>query len=94
MAEAKVYGGYDSSEDWGLILAGGYDDLDFFDPSVFSSVDTTDNGEVFEPLPDLPKANGDFCLVIVDQDRLFTCGGDVTPSVTLIFQKSTDSWNK
>ena len=88
MAEAKAYGAYDSSEFWGLILAGGKGDVEF------PTVETTYNGEVFEPLPDLPEANWDFCLVIVDQDRIFTCGGDDTPTVTLIFQKSTNSWNR
>ena len=91
MAEARTLGGYDSSEDWGLILAGGFVPVG---SSISSTVETTQNGEVFESLPDLPDGNWDSCLVIVDQDRFFTCGGYITPSDTLIFQKSTNSWNR
>ena len=89
MAEAKAYGAYDSSEFWGLILVGGTGDDD-----EVPTVETTYNGEVFEPLPDLPEANWDSCVVIIDQDRIFTCGGHYGPSETFIFQKSTNTWNR
>ena len=90
MTRAKAYGGYDSSEEWGLILVGGDG------TNVFSSVETTNNGEVFDSLPDLPEATWDFCALIIDQDRIFTCGGYWSTgqdTKTLIFQKSTNSWN-
>ena len=91
LQEAKGYGGYDSSEVWGLIMAGGYDY--YSSPTTYSTVETTNNGEVFGSLPDLPDATQDSCVVIVDQDRIFSCGGKDTSSRTLIFQKATNSWN-
>ena len=89
MSDAKSYGGYDSSEFWGLIFAGGSNG-----GNPVSNVETTDNGEVFEPLPSLPEENSDFCTVIIDEDRIFACGGYNPLSGTLIFQKSTNVWNR
>ena len=86
MPEAKSSCGSDSSESWGLIVAGG--------TSGGNSVETTDNGEVFEPLPNLPEENWDFCTVIIDEDRIFACGGYNPLAGTLIFQRSTNIWNR
>ena len=93
MAEAKTLGGYDSSEFWGLIMAGGINNAAV---ENIASVETTVNGEIFEYLPDLLVANYDFCVVIVDEDKIFTCGGGEfwLSRTTLIFQKSTNSWNR
>ena len=54
MPEQRGLSGFDYSEMWGLVMAGGY-------PGPVSSVKTTDNGIVFGDLPDLPYANGESC---------------------------------
>ena len=84
MPEEKGFSGYDHSEMWGLVMVGGYRDI--------SSVITTDNGKVFGSLPDLPEETSFACVVIIDEDRIFTCGGSYGVP-TLIFTNSTGSWN-
>ena len=88
MPEERVYSGYDHSEMLGLIMAGGYNG------NYLSSVTTTESGEVFGSLPDLPNENRLSCVVIIDEDRIFTCGGSLTPSDTLIFSNSTGTWSR
>ena len=90
MPEERVYSGYDHSEMWGLVMAGGYN----YPPSYLSSVTTTESGEVFGSLPDLPNENSDSCVVIIDEDRIFTCGGLYAESDTLIFSNSTGIWSR
>ena len=82
--------GYGSSENWGLVMAGGYNQ------GTLSSVETTDDGQVFGSLPDLPEEDEFFCLVVVDDDRIFTCGGDGYPTSTstFIFSKMTNVWSR
>ena len=82
--------GYASSESWGLVMAGGYNERDQ------STVQTTFNGEAFGSLPNLPETKDRTCLVVIDDDRLFNCGGNPYPtdSETLIFSKSTNSWSR
>ena len=46
------------------------------------------------PLPDLPEENVQSCLVIIDRDRIFTCGGYFQPKDTFIFYKSSNSWRR
>ena len=89
ISEGRAYSGYSSSESWGLLMAGGYDG------STLSSVETTCNGELFGYLPDMPAENYKSCLVVIDEDRIFTCG--ISPGgsrqATYIFANSTRSWN-
>ena len=93
MTERRGWSGYTSGyyrvEDWGLVMAGGTNGDGFL-----SSVERTINGEVFRSLPDLPNENQESCLVILDEYRLFTCGGYPTGSDALIFSPSTGSWNR
>ena len=89
------------AESWGLIMAGG---MQPGGPNNWlinqASVWTTDDGLVFEPLPDMPAPNKDFCVVIVDDDRIFACGGEdaennsLLTDRTLLFQKSTNTWER
>ena len=87
MAEGRCVSGYGSSESWGLVMAGGYG---------LATVATTDDGESFGSLPDLPDESERSCLAIIDDDRLFKCGGSPTSTSfdTLIFSKSTNSWSR
>ena len=89
MPEQRAYSGYDHSEMWGLVMAGGYTGNNYL-----SSVTTTERGEVFGSLPDLPNANDRSCVVIIDEDRIFTCGGYYAESETLIFSNLTGSWSR
>ena len=90
MAEGRFLSGYGSSESWGLVMAGGTDDGGF----ILATVATTDDGESFGSLPDLPDESERSCLAIIDDDRLFKCGGYPTYYDTLIFSKSTNSWSR
>ena len=89
MTERRGWGGYDSSESWGLVMAGGTSGVGFL-----SSVETTDNGEVFGSLPDLPSESQESCVVIIDDDRIFSCGGYPTGMDTLIYSESAGSWRR
>ena len=62
--------------------------------SYLSSVETTCNGETFGSLPDIPDVNRESCLVVIDTDRIFTCGGRRRPIDTLIFTNSSSSWTR
>ena len=84
----RFYSGYGSSESWGLVMAGGYNG------NILSSVETTYDGEAFGSLPDLPEENYYSCLVIVDDDIIFTCGGYLSLTSTLIFSKKTNLWRR
>ena len=88
LSEDRAYSGYGSSESWGLVMAGGSSTV------RLGSVETTFDGETFATLPDIPIENREFCLVVIDDDRIFTCGGRWTPTDTLIFTKSTGSWTR
>ena len=90
MLEKRGYGGYGSSESWGLVLGGGYN----FGTGFLSSVTTTVNGQAFGSLPDLPNRDDQLCLAIVDDDRIFTSGGDQNREDAFIFSKSTNSWSR
>ena len=94
MPEDRAYSGFDSSEAWGLIMSGGQDDSFNGLESVLKTV----NGEVFSSLPDLPKENDYSCVVIIDDDRIFTCGGRADNAEiqdnTYIFSKSNESWGR
>ena len=91
MAVTRAFSGYGSSENWGLVMAGGSRGEPYL-----SSVETTDNGQVFDSLPDLPEDNALSCLVILNDDILFTCGGNpLSPSdSTYIFYKRTNVWSR
>ena len=87
---ARAYTGYGSSESWGLVMAGGFNVN-----NQLSSVETTDDGQVFGSLPDLPGGRNSYsCLVIVDDDTIFTCGGYASTTLTLIFSKKTKLWSR
>ena len=86
--EETAYGGYVNSESWGLVIAGGYKG------DIMSSVVTTYNGLTFSHYPDMPAENYKSCLVVIDEDRIFTCG--IRPGsarqATYIFTRSESSW--
>ena len=96
MSEERGYSGYASSESLGLVMAGGNND----DPFYLRTVATTLDGEVFGSLPDLPRiedidpGNDESCLVIIDSERIFTCGGYQLSSYTFIYYSSTNSWSR
>ena len=90
MSGSRSFSGYGSSESWGLVMAGGFGD----GGGALSSVETTYNGETFASLPDIAEANRESCLVIIDDDRIFMCGGSSTSINTKIFTNSTNSWQK
>ena len=89
LAVGRTHAGYGSSENWGLVMAGGIS----YDISYISSVETTEDGQVFEALPDLPERDSLSCLVIVDDDRVFTCGGQVSSFSTFLFSRTTNVWS-
>ena len=65
------------------------------DTQYLSSIVTTADGTTFDdPLPDLPEENVQSCLVIIDDDRIFTCGGYFQPKDTFIFYNSSNSWRR
>ncbi len=68
MFEERAYSGYASSQSWGLVVAGGYNG------DVISSVETTYNMVTFGHYPDMPAENYKSCLVMIDEERIFTCG--------------------
>ena len=88
----RTFSGYGSSESWGLVMAGGFGDGGGVDS--LSSVETTYNGETFASLPDIPQSNRESCIVIIDDDRIFMCGGGSTDLDTQIFTNSTNSWQR
>ena len=90
MAEERGYGGYGSSESWGLVMGGGYN----FGTGYLSSVATTVNGQALGSLPDLPNRDDQQCLAVIDDEKIFTSGGDQNPSDAFIFSKSTNSWSR
>ena len=102
MAKERAYSGYGSSESWGLVMAGGNNHAQGY----LESVTTTDNGQDFESLPDMPDigiddgidgiddGNIESCVVVIDSDRLFMCGGYQMPSYTFIFSKAANSWDR
>ena len=89
MSERRGWCGFSSSQSWGLVMAGGTRGDGFY-----SSVETTDNGVVFGSLPDLPMESQESCVVILDEDKIFTCGGYPTASDTLIYSDATGSWSR
>ena len=92
MTESRGFCGYDSSESWGLVMAGGYDGYLL---NYLSSVESTSNGETFGNLPDLEKENQQNCLVVVDDERIFTCGGDQGSGTdTFLFSNTTKLWSR
>ena len=88
MTEERAYSGYGSSKSWGLVMAGGVN------TQYLSTVATTSDGEMFGSLPDLPEDNVQSCVVIIDDDRIFSCGGYFGALDTFIFSKSTNSWTR
>ena len=91
MSGSRYFSGYGSSESWGLVMAGGFGDAII---GELSSVETTYNGETFASLPDIPQSTRESCLVIIDDDRIFKCGGASTSIDTEIFTNSTGSWQR
>ena len=87
LGEKRAYSGYGFSESWGLVMAGGVD------TQYLSTVETTDTGTHGNPLPDLPEENVQSCLAIIDDDRIFTCGGYFQPGDTFIFSTSR-TWER
>ena len=75
-------------EQWGLVLAGDRSG----DARNVSRVESTNDGVVFGSLVDLPSYNSYSCMAIIDEDRLFVCGGMSNPSETLVFSKSQNFW--
>ena len=96
MTEERGYSGFASSDSWGLVMAGGNND----NPDFLSTVATTLDGEAFGSLPNLPEISGidegndESCVVIIDRERIFTCGGYQLSSYTFIYYSSTNSWTK
>ena len=70
---------------WGIVLAGDW-------KGESDSAETTNDGTVFDPLTDLPNANGFTCMAIIDDDRLFVTGGSNNPTETFIFSQSQNFW--
>ena len=92
LAEARGLSGYGSSESWGLVMAGGSEGDP---PNYLSIVESTYNGETFGRLPDLEFDNRESCLVVVDDDMIFTCGGQQQLSTeTFIFSNTTNLWSR
>ena len=87
----RTNSGYGSSESWGLVMVGG---ISYNDLGPLSSVETTNNGEDFGSLPDLEIENGDSCLVVIDEDKIFTCGGLGASTDTFVFSKTTNLWSR
>ena len=93
MSEAKSEIGYGSSESWGLVMAGG----DNGGPLLSSSVETTADGIIFENLPDLEVEVSGSCVVVIDDDRIFTSGGYHDPGLrrdSYIFSRTNNSWSR
>ena len=98
LTEERSSMGYGSSESWGLVMAGGY--LGSY--QLLSSVETTANGITFGTLPDLEIEVESPCLVVIDDDKIFTCGGFITSVTgteilsrdTYMFSKTTNSWSR
>ena len=91
MAEERANHGYGSSESWGLVMAGGYND------AFVSSVESTKNGEIFGTLPDLEIEVDKSCVVVIDDSNIFTCGGyDGNPYVTdtFIYSNASKLWSR
>ena len=90
IAEARSSSGYGSSESWGLVMAGGYNG-----GSSSSRVETTYNGKKFGILPDLEVESHRSCVVVIDEENIFTCGGYLTSATdTFIFSNSTNIWSR
>ena len=85
----RSFSGYDSSESWGLVMAGGSSKR-----TELNSVETTHNGETFELLPELPYANRGSCLTIIDKDTIFVSGGRYGPKDTWIFSTFGSLWQR
>ena len=90
MAEERAYSGYGSSESWGLVMAGGYNN------AFLSSVESTYNGEIFGTLPDLEIEVDRSCVVVIDDGNIFTCGGNdgSTKTDTCIFSNASNLWSR
>ena len=63
-----------------------------------STVQTTYEGEDFGALPDLPEKVFYNCLVVVDEDRIFTCGGVagamLAVDYTFVFSRQKGNWTR
>ena len=69
------------------------------DVGELSSVLSTGDGENFVALPDLPNPVYYNCLAVIDEERIFSCGGReeqglTTVSEAYIFSKLTNSWTR
>ena len=76
----------------GLVMAGGRNAVS----SYLSSVEATgDGGETFAALADLPETGlADACLTIIDEDRIFTCGGVPLEAQAHILSIAANSWSR
>ena len=92
IAEARSSSGYGSSESWGLVIAGGFND------TFFSNVESTYNGEIFGTLPDLEIEVDRSCVVVIDDGNIFTCGGvgndGSSKTDTFIFSNASNLWSR
>ena len=64
--------------------------------SYLSGVEATaDGGQTFAALADLPEPGlADACLTIIDEDRIFTCGGVPVEAQAHILSIATNSWTR
>ena len=53
---------------------------------------TRDGGENTTLLRPLPRTVEQFCLVVIDEDRVFVAGGLGAAYEAYVLTKSTDSW--
>ena len=72
---ALAWSAEDSHPDWGMVLAGGFDELWLPLQEVYA---TRDGGATFEQLlPPMPVRMAAHCAVIIDSNRLFVLGADL-----------------
>ena len=90
MAKPRAFSGYASSKSWGLVMSGGRGISNIY----LSSIEQTRNGETFGNLPDLVSENYDSCVVVIDEDRIFTCGGRYLSTNTFIYSNTTNLWSR
>ena len=87
----RAFSGYGSSEHWGLVMVGG---MGILSPPSLSSVETTYNGETFASLPNVPVQNERSCVVPIDEERIFTCGGNSEKTKTFIYEYTNNTWQR
>jgi hypothetical protein len=71
MQYGRTWTGYDSDEDWGLVIVGGYSDPNL----MLKSVERTKDGRTFSMLAPIPQEIAGLCLAIIDSSTIFIAGG-------------------